>query len=105
MTEGLKNIGISAKTLNYYPNYLGYKSDYVFNRRLEVISNYIPSCIVDYELAEYVREYHSKVNYTTVAIDLKKYNFIKETHNKKLLIVHAPTSPEIKGTTYILSQY
>jgi len=188
MTEGLKNIGISAKTLNYYPNYLGYKSDYVFNinlfkdineantetkklaskiigendifhfhfgttltldysdlkllkelnkkvimqywgsdvrmyskaakmnpyvrvkdineenikRRLEVISNYIPSCIVDYELAEYVREYHSNVNYTTVAIDLKKYNFIKETHNKKLLIVHAPTSPEIKGTTYIL---
>lgn len=188
VTEGLKKLGVSAKTLNYYPSYLEYKSDYIFDinilkdinaanvetkklaskiigendifhfhfgtsltldysdlkllneldkkvimqywgsdvrmyskaikmnpyvkvkdmdedgikRRLELISKYIPNCIVDYELAEYVKDYHSNVHYTTVAIDLKKYKFIKETYNKKLLIVHAPTAPEFKGTSYIL---
>jgi len=188
VTEGLKKIGVSAKTLNYYPSYLEYKSDYIFDinlfkdinkanietkklaskiigendvfhfhfgtsltldysdlqllnelgkkvimqywgsdvrmyskavkmnpyvkvkdinedgikRRLELISKYISNCIVDYELVEYVKDYHSNVHYTTVTIDLKKYNFIKETHNKKLLIVHAPTAPEFKGTNYIL---
>lgn len=188
MAEGLKKIGVDAKTLNYYPNYLGYKSDYnldinsfkdsneanietkklaskvisendIFHfhfgtsltldysdlpllkelgkkvvmqywgsdvrlyskaiklnpyikvkdmneegikRKLELISKFIPDCIVDYELAEYAKDYHSNVHYTTVAIDLSKYKFIKETHNKKILIVHAPTSPEFKGTSYIL---
>jgi glycosyltransferase involved in cell wall biosynthesis len=188
MTEGLKKLGIDAKALNYYPNYLGYKSDYILNlssfkdineanketkniaaklisendvfhfhfgtsltldysdlpllkelgkkvimqywgsdvrmyskaiklnpyikvknmnedeikRRLELISMYIPDCLVDYELAEYVKDYHSNVHYTRVAIDLKKYRLIKENCNDKMLIVHAPTSPEIKGTSYIL---
>lgn len=188
VTEGLKKFGVSAKSLNYYPNYLGYKSDYVFDinlfrdinevnietkklaskligendvfhfhfgtsltvdysdlkllndlnkkvimqywgsdvrmytkaikmnpyvkvkdmdedgikRRLELISKYISNCIVDYELAEYVKDYHSKIYYTKVAIDLKKYNFIESNNKKKLLIVHAPTSPEFKGTNFIL---
>lgn len=31
LTEGLKKLGTNAKTLNYYPSYLGYKSDYIFN--------------------------------------------------------------------------
>ena len=188
ITKGLKNIGVGAKTLNYYPTYLGYKADYDFNinsfkdfneanietkklaskiigendvfhfhfgtsltldlsdlhllqelgkkvimqywgsdvrmyskafelnpyvkvkvmdedkikRKLEFISKYIPDCLVDYELGEYVKGYHSNIHYTRVAIDLSKYKFIKETKNKKILIVHAPTSPEIKGTRYIL---
>lgn len=188
MTEGLNKLGIDAKALNYYPNYLGYKVDYTLNlnsfkdmneanketknmaaklisendvfhfhfgtsltldysdlkllkelgkkvimqywgsdvrmyskaiklnpyikvknmnedeikRRLELISMYIPDCLVDYELAEYVKDYHSNVHYTRVAIDLKKYRLIKENCNDKMLIVHAPTSPEIKGTSYIL---
>lgn len=188
ITRGLKKLGIDAKTLNYYPNYLGYKADYVldvnsFNdinkanmetkkiasriisendvfhfhfgtsltldhsdlpllkelgkkvvmqywgsdvrmyskavklnpyvnvkdmnedgikRKLELISKFIPDCIVDYEVAEYVKDYHSNIHYTRVAIDLNKYKFIKETYNKKLLIVHAPTSPEFKGSNYIL---
>lgn len=188
ITEGLKKSGFDAKTINYYPNYLGYESDYTLNlanfndinaanietkklaseliaendifhfhfgtsltldysdlpllkelgkkvvmqywgsdvrmyskavklnryvkvkntdedsikRRLELISKFIPDCLVDYELAEYVKNYHSNVHYTRVAIDLNKYKFIKETNNKKLLLVHAPTSPEIKGSTFIL---
>ncbi|MFL0197097.1 glycosyltransferase family 1 protein [Clostridium sp. WILCCON 0269] len=188
ITEGLKKLGVDAKTLNYYPNYLGYKSDYSLNvnsfkdineanieakklaskmiaendvfhflfgtsltldysdlpllkelkkkvimqyvgsdvrmyskaiisnkyvkvkdmnednikRKLELISRYVPDCLVDYELAEYVKDYHSNIHYTRAAIDLNKYKFIGQTSNKKFKIVHAPTSPEIKGTRYIL---
>lgn len=188
ITKGLKKLGVKSKTLNYYPNYLGYKSDYILNlslyrdmnkanietknlaakiigendvfhfhfgtsltldysdlallkelgkkvimqywgsdvrlyskaiklnrfikvknmdedsikRKLELISKYIPDCLVDYELSEYVKDYHPNIHYTRVAIDLNKYKFVKQTNNKKLLIVHAPTSPEIKGTSYIL---
>lgn len=189
ITKGLKNMGIEAKTLNYYPNYLGYKSDFTLNlenfsnlneanieikkiasklipendvfhfhfgscltldysdlsllnelgkkvimqywgtdvrmyskaiklnpyikvkdmdedsikRRLEFISKYIPNClVVDNELAEYVKDYHSNIHYTRVAIDLNKYRYIEKTFNEKLLIVHAPTNAEYKGTSYIL---
>ena len=188
MTEGLKKLGVNAKTLNYYPNYLGYKSDMELNvnlfkdinkanretkklatkiisqndvfhfhfgtsltldysdlpllkelgkkvvmqywgsdvrlyskavklnpyakvkdmneegikRKLEYISKFIPNCIVDYELAEYVKDFHSNIHYTRAAIDLSKYKFIESTSNKRLLIVHAPTAPEYKGTPYIL---
>lgn len=188
ITGSLKKLGVEAHTLNYYPSYLGYKSDYNLNlssfgninkadietkklaskmiaendvfhfhfgtsltldysdlhllkelnkkvimqywgsdvrmyskaiklnkyvkvkdmnedsikRKLEFISKYIPDCLVDYELAEYVKEYHSNIHYTRAAVDLNKYKFIKETNNKKFLIVHAPTSPEYKGTNYIL---
>lgn len=188
ITKGLKNLGVKVHTLNYYPSYLGYKSDYNLNlssfgninevdietkklaskmiaendifhfhfgtsltlnhsdlpllkelnkkvimqywgsdvrmyskaiklnkyvkvkdmnedsikRKLEFISKYIPDCLVDYELAEYVKGYHSNIHYTRAAVDLNKYKFIKETNNKKLLIVHAPTAPEYKGTNYIL---
>lgn len=188
VTKGLKKLGVNAKTLNYYPNYLGYKADYTLNinsfkdtkeanietkilaakmiaendvfhfyfgtsltldysdfpllkqlgkkvimqylgsdvrmyskaiklnkyakakntnedyikRKLELISKYVPDCLVDYELAEYVKDYHLNIHYTRAAIDLKKYKFIRQTYNKKFKIVHAPTSPEIKGTNYIL---
>jgi Glycosyltransferase len=188
IVKGLNKKGIDAKTLNYHPNYLGYKCDYTLDinayssideadveikklasnmianndifhfhfgtsltldysdlqliekldkkmvmqywgsdvrlyskakelnpyvkvkdmnedgikRRLEYISEFIPHCIVDYELAEYVKGYHSNIHYSAVAIDLSKYKFIEETNNEKLLIVHAPTAPEFKGSNYIL---
>lgn len=188
ISQGLKQLGVNSQTINYYPSYLGYKSDYELNinsfkdintaniksknlaskiigktdifhfhfgtsltldysdlpvindlnkkaimqywgsdvrlyskaiklnpyvkvknmnedsikRNLEYISKLIPDCLVDYELAEYVKDFHSRVHLTRVALDLRKYEFIKETNNDKLLIVHAPTSPEYKGTSYIL---
>ncbi|WP_238900095.1 glycosyltransferase [Clostridium sp. YIM B02500] len=187
MTEGLKKLGIESKTLNYYPNYLGYKSDYILDvnsfkdineanietkiiaskmiaendvfhfyfgtsltldysdlpllkelgkkvimqyvgsdvrmyskaiklnkyvnvkknedqikRKLELISRYVPDCLVDYELAEYVKDYHTNIHYIRATINLNEYKLIQETHNLKLKIVHAPTSPEFKGTKYIL---
>lgn len=188
LTKGLKEIGINAKSINYYPSYLEYEPEYAidinsyrnideanikskelamkvipendifhfhfgtsltldyldlpllkeldkkiimqywgsdvrlyseavkFNpyikvkdvnedeikRKLEMISKYIPDCLVDYELGEYVKDYHSNIHYTRVAIDINKYRYIDKTNNEKLLIVHAPTSPEVKGTSYIL---
>lgn len=188
ITEGLKSLGVITHTLNYYPNYLGYKSDYTLDlnnfmdnkaantktknlaaklieendvfhfhfgtsltldysdlplikelkkkvimqywgsdvrmyskavklnpyvnvkimdedlikRKLEFISSYIPDCLVDYELAEYVKDFHPNIHLTRVAIDINEYKFAGETQNEKLLIVHAPTSPEFKGTSYIL---
>ena len=71
-------------------------------RNLEIISRYIPNCLVDYELAEYVKDYYENIHYTRVSVDLNKYKFVNKTNNEKLLIVHAPTAPEYKGTPYIL---
>lgn len=73
--------------------------------KLEFLSQYIENCIVpDYELYEYVKEYYNNVHVIPVCIDLNNYNFFGVENNKKRkpLIVHAPTSPEIKGTMYIL---
>lgn len=187
-TEGLKRLDCKTKTLNYYPSYLKYKSDYtidlgLFNsweeanletknlasklisendifhfyfgtsmtldysdlpllkelgkkvimqyvgsdvrmyskaiklnkyavvkdinednikRKLEIISSYVSNCLVDYELAEYVKDYHTNIHYIRATIDLSKYKCVKEVSNKKFKIVHAPTAPEVKGTRYIL---
>ncbi len=90
-----------AKEINPYAKVKNMNED-IIKRKLEFISKYISDCIVDYELAEYVKDYHSNVHYSRVAIDLNKYKYIDKTHNERLLIVHAPTSPEIKGTEYVL---
>lgn len=188
ITESLKKMGVNATTINYYPSYLGYKSDIEFDvnaisdwnkvnietkriaakqiaendifhfhfgtsltfdhldlllikelgkkvimqywgsevrtyskakeinpyiklkdndeklirKELELVSENIKSCIVDYELAEYVKGYYEDIHYSKVSIDLKKYKVKNIKNNKKILIVHAPTSPEVKGTKYIL---
>ncbi|MBK1813402.1 glycosyltransferase family 4 protein [Clostridium sp. YIM B02505] len=72
-------------------------------RHLEFISYYVSDCLVDYELAEYVKDFHTNIHYIRPAIDLSEYNLVEQTKNDKPLIVHAPTSPEFKGTPYILS--
>lgn len=189
---GLNRMGVSAKSLNYYPSYLGYSSDYVLDlattnlrnkeklghtvkeialtaaetfdifhfhfglslmsdhsdlallkqsgkkmfmhywgsdirclsearklnkyvkvkseneevikRRLNDVSQYIDHCIVgDAELYEYAKNYFKQVSIVRTAIDLQKYMPVEpKQSNQKLLIVHAPTSPEIKGSPYIL---
>lgn len=90
-----------AKKINPYAKVKNMDEDMI-KRKLEFVSQYIPNCIVDYELAEYVKGYHNNIHYSRVAIDLNKYKYIDKTHNEKLLIVHAPTSPEIKGSEYVL---
>ncbi|WMJ81314.1 glycosyltransferase family 1 protein [Clostridium sp. MB40-C1] len=190
ITSGLKKINIDAKTLNYYPSYLRYKSDYTLNvkafntlndanietkklasriivendvfhfhfgtsltldysdlsllkelnkkifmqhhgsdirmysravklspyvkvkntdedeikRNLEFLSKHIDNCIVgDYELREYVKDYYSNINIVPISIDISKFKFNPSNISKKMIIVHAPTSPEIKGSQYVLS--
>lgn len=189
LVQGLKKLGINAKSLNYYPTYLSYPSDMVLalnlcrdvrqaneeikkivpgiietndvfhfhfgtslmpdhsdlpvlkrlgktilmhhwgsdvrlrsvaakwnpyvkvkngdenfiRRSLERLSEYIDTCVVsDYELYEYVREYYRKVAVIPQAINLDEYRPAADRpKNGKLTVVHAPTSPEIKGTDYI----
>lgn len=190
IVEGLKKIGEDAKAINYYPNYLGYKSDLVMdlnsfsnikeaneatkllaskiiaevevfhfhfgtslvldgsdlpvlkelNKKvvmqhwgsdvrmytsaiklnpfvivknsnedaikvcLERLAKHIDTCVVsDYELYEYVKDYYSNLVIIPQVIDLSELNEMEEIHkNRRLKIVHAPTSPEVKGTYHIL---
>ncbi|HEY5562650.1 MAG TPA: glycosyltransferase [Clostridiaceae bacterium] len=188
VTKALQKINVEAKTVNYYPSYLKYKSDYnldlfsisnvladrlskelavklinendVFHfhfgtsltmdysdlpllrelnkkifmqhwgsdvrlysvaskynpyvkvkvtdekaiiNKLEFLSKYVDNCIVsDAELYEYVKGIYKNVYFVKQAIDIKEYTLkIKESKNE-LCIVHAPTSPEIKGTSAVL---
>ncbi len=73
-------------------------------RKLEHLSKYISNCFVDYELAEYVKDYHEKVHVTKSSIDLSKFSYTKfeKNDNDKLIIAHAPTAPEFKGTKFIV---
>lgn len=190
IVEGLKRIGEDAKAINYYPNYLGYKSDLVmdiasFSRikeaneatklvasqiiadidvfhyhfgtslildgsdlpmlkelnkkvvmhhwgsdvrmysravqlnpfvrvkstdedaikgNLERLAKHIDTCIVsDYELYEYVKDYYSKVVMIPQVIDMSQMLPMEVIDkNKRVTIVHAPTSPEVKGTAHII---
>jgi glycosyltransferase involved in cell wall biosynthesis len=90
-----------AVKLNKYVKVKDMNEDQI-KRKLEFLSHYISDCLVDYELAEYVKDFHANLHYIRPAIDLSKYKSIKNTIKDKPLIVHAPTSPEFKGTPYIL---
>ena len=189
MVQGLRRIGLDARTINYYPSYLQYESDEVINikafrdanlankalkelasriipaydvfhyhfgtsllldysdlpllkeqnkkvlmhhwgsdvrryslavrlnpyvkvksmnentirNRLDRLSKYIETCVVcDEELYEYVKEYYRKVVVFPQVIDIQQYSAENNHQNGRLTIVHAPTSPGIKGTGYIL---
>ncbi|WP_234703373.1 glycosyltransferase [Metabacillus indicus] len=73
-------------------------------RKLEVLGTFISRCIVpDWELYPYVKDYYSKVEIVPSAIDVSAYPYhTKHEICKRPLIVHAPTSPYIKGTPSIL---
>ncbi|MFZ7102483.1 MAG: glycosyltransferase family 1 protein [Peptococcaceae bacterium] len=73
-------------------------------RKLERLSGLIDTCIVgDYELYEYVKDYYSQVVMIPQVIDIDGFDIPeRKTSEKKITIVHAPTSPRIKGTKYIL---
>ena len=71
-------------------------------RRLEFLSKNISHCAVcDYELYDYVKDYYENIHIIRQCIDLSDFK-LNNTKNNKLLIVHAPTNREIKGTKYIL---
>ncbi|GAA0328813.1 hypothetical protein GCM10008967_19160 [Bacillus carboniphilus] len=71
--------------------------------KLSMLGNQIEACVVaDEELYQYVKNYYKKVYIVPLMVDLEVYKPKAHPNNKKFTIVHAPTSPEIKGTPYIL---
>ncbi|HZG17704.1 MAG TPA: glycosyltransferase [Candidatus Bathyarchaeia archaeon] len=74
------------------------------HERLRRLSTHIQHCIVaDHELYLYVKDYYEHVYFIPQMIDLTHYPSIHDPVKKaKPLIVHAPTSPQIKGTEHIL---
>ncbi|RFB18179.1 glycosyltransferase family 1 protein [Bacillus sp. HNG] len=80
------------------------KNEYQIKTNLSKLSENIQNCVVfDMELYQYVKEFYKNVHILPSMINLNKYQPTKSSiPNKKPLIVHAPTSPAIKGTKYIL---
>lgn len=75
----------------------------VMHENLTKISKYIKHAIVqDYEVYDYVKDYYEKVHVVPIAIDISKfYPQFPKVDKDKPLILHAPTNPDFKGTTYI----
>lgn len=73
------------------------------DKKLRVLSAYIKEAIVqDYEVYDYVKNYYKKVHVVPIAIDLSHFTPCYPSLDKeKLLILHAPTNPDFKGTSYI----
>jgi len=74
------------------------------HERLRRLSTHIQHCLVaDHELYLYVKDYYEHVYFIPQMIDLTLYPVMQAPVKKaKPLIVHAPTSPQIKGTEHIL---
>jgi glycosyltransferase involved in cell wall biosynthesis len=73
------------------------------DKQLTKISQYISEAIVqDYEVLHYVKSYYKKVHVLPLAIDLRNFQpTYPDVLKKRPLILHAPTNPDFKGTTYI----
>ncbi|MEK4514790.1 glycosyltransferase [Paenibacillus sp. FSL H8-0122] len=73
-------------------------------RRLSQLSRHVQHCIVaDKELEQYVKDYYPQVSVVPMMVDLTRYSVQEEWKpNERLLIVHAPTNPGLKGTEVIL---
>ena len=71
--------------------------------RLDFLGKYVDNCIVsDAELYEYVKDFYKNVYFVKQAIDIKEYAIKSKEMKNELCIVHAPTSPAIKGTDSVL---
>ncbi len=92
-----------AKEINPYAVVKNKNEERIIND-IKKISKYINSCLVDYELAYYVKDYFENIFYYRVGIDINKYKFVGVDILKKdkITIVHAPTSQDVKGTSYII---
>ena len=74
------------------------------HQQLSVVSRYIRTAIIGEErLYEYVKDYYDKVHMVPITIDLEQFPLPTEhEQNERPLVVHAPTSPEYKGTKYVM---
>jgi glycosyltransferase involved in cell wall biosynthesis len=72
-------------------------------QRLEFMARFMSCAITtDHEMYEYLKDYFEHVHILPSVIDMTRYQplFVK---NEKFLIVHAPTSPEFKGSRHIIA--
>lgn len=78
-------------------------SEETIRKNLTMMSKYVKQCIVsDYELYEYVKDYFEQTHVIPAVIDLDEYKPNKnQDPNDKIMIVHAPTDTDIKGSAYI----
>lgn len=92
-----------AKKINPYVK-VKQLDENVIKKQLEHQSKYISHAMVgDYELFEYVKNFHDVIHIVPAAIIIEDYPYVgTNSENKIPLLVHAPTSPEIKGSKYIL---
>lgn len=99
------DVRIFSKALELNPYALTKnKNEYRIKTSLSTLSHHIQDCVVfDHELYQYVKDFYENVHIIPSMINLERYRPIKKSQpTKRPLIVHAPTSPEIKGTNYIL---
>lgn len=82
------------------------KNEEGITKKLKLLTSTIKHCIIpDYELYPYVKDYYEHVHIVPSVINLTNYQSdTADVSSKETvpLIVHAPTSPFIKGTKYIL---
>jgi glycosyltransferase involved in cell wall biosynthesis len=91
-----------ARELNPYAVAKDHDEDGI-KKRLEFVARFIPDAITgDYEMYEYLKDYFERVYIVPSVIDMTRYR-PSPVNNNKLLIVHAPTSPEYKGSRYIIA--
>lgn len=73
-------------------------------RNLEAMGRLIDHAVVsDAEMHMYVKDWFKHVWFIPQAVDVEKYLYREGTRRDRPLIVHAPTSSEIKGTQEILT--
>ncbi|MGF7087010.1 glycosyltransferase involved in cell wall biosynthesis [Kroppenstedtia sanguinis] len=72
-------------------------------KHLQRISAAIEDAIVpDYELYEHAKRFYKKVHVIPRMIETKKYRpLYPDPHKRVPLVVHAPSIPSLKGTSYI----
>jgi Glycosyltransferase len=97
------DVRLYSKAVKYSPNVkVKMKDENFIKRELQYLSTYISNCAVcDYELYDYVKDYYENVHIINQSIDLNRFK-MNSANNKKMLIVHAPTNREVKGTDYII---
>lgn len=84
-----------------------FKDEETIRHRLDFLSKYIKHCIVsDYELYEYVKDFYEQIYVLPTVVDLSMFKIDEDDEAKdkkeKLLIVHAPTHREAKGSDYVI---
>ncbi|GIQ68519.1 hypothetical protein DUZ99_00245 [Xylanibacillus composti] len=79
-----------------------FQSDEDIRNRLKLAQRTFDACIVqDFEVADYVRPYFNRIYVLPVATDIHAVEPSYPVKRAEPLIVHAPTHPYFKGTSYI----